>query len=214
MIFLIMTSSWSSSIILLMAFLPVVSATTQDPFPDLPFQAFAEFVQENFSSKVSLATVLVVLFSTTSDPDLLNLHARAQNPGKGEYRQSITTWMKALARALEEKLGDHVDRLFQRSERKSSMSSQQVINGISVKLDGLSRLLDLHPYDDSGRRLKQLKAVSTKEIEPALVICPASMECQTVSCNCQHILLHTRDRDVPRVTSIKGIKIHDEVHVL
>jgi len=74
MIFLIMTSSWSSSIILLMAFLPVVSATTQDPFPDLPFQAFAEFVQENFSSKVSLATLLVVLFSTTSNPDLLNLH--------------------------------------------------------------------------------------------------------------------------------------------
>src|SRR5882762_4401015 len=60
MIFLIMTSSWSSSIILLMAFLPVVSATTQDPFPDLPFQAFAEFVQENFSSKVSLATVVLL----------------------------------------------------------------------------------------------------------------------------------------------------------
>jgi len=94
------------------------------------------------------------------------------------------------------------------------MSSQQVINGISVKLDGLSRLLDLHPYDDSGRHLKQLKAVSTKEIEPALVICPTSMECQTVSCNRRHILLDTRDRDVPRVTLIKGIKIHDEVHVL
>ena len=35
-----------------------------------------------------------------------------------------------------------------------------------------------------------------------------------MSCNGQYFLLDTRDRDVPRVTLIKGAKTHDGVHVL
>ena len=82
----------------------VSAAPDHNPYSDITFQAFSQFVEQNFSSKVSLATVLVVLFTTTSNPDLLNLHARQQNPLQGEHGQTITGWMKALACALEENL--------------------------------------------------------------------------------------------------------------
>ena len=57
--------------------LPTVAAMpTQDHFPDVTFKVFSEFVIQNFSSQVSLATVLLVLFSLTENPDLLNLHPK------------------------------------------------------------------------------------------------------------------------------------------
>jgi len=209
----LLTSPWS--IILLIGHLPMVSAAPDhNPYSDITFQAFSQFVVQNFSSKVSLATVLVVLFTTTSNPDLLNLHARQQNPVQGERGQTISGWIKALARALEEKLGDNVDRLFKQSEHKENMQSNQINSGISIKLDTLSKVLKFYPYDTNGKRQKALKPVSEKEIEPAYVICPTSMECQTVSCNGQYFLLDKRDRDVPRVTLIKGAKTYDGVHVL
>ena len=77
--------------------LPMVSAApAHTPFSGTTFQEFSKFVQENFSSGISLATVLVVLFTTTSNPDLLNLHARQQNPLPGEATHVISGWMKAL----------------------------------------------------------------------------------------------------------------------
>jgi hypothetical protein len=66
-------------------------------------------------------------------------------------------------------------------------------------------------YDVYRKRQKALKPVSEKEIEPAYVICPTSIECQTVSCNGQYFLLDTINRDVPQVTLIKT---HDGVYVL
>jgi CxC5 like cysteine cluster associated with KDZ transposases/CxC6 like cysteine cluster associated with KDZ transposases len=193
----------------------VASATpSHSPFSDTTFQEFARFVQENFSSRISLATVLVVLFTTTSNPDLLNLHARQQNPLPGEAAQVISGWTKALGRALEERLGNDADRLFKKSEQKPVMNVNQVQSGIGMKLDLLSKLLKLYPYDALGQSQHSLKPVSEKDTEPVYVICPASMECQTVSCNRRSIRLDTRDRDVPRVTLIKGTKIHDGVHVL
>src|SRR6204780_2100998 len=126
-------SPWS--IILLVGFLPVVSAApAHSPFSGTTFQEFSKFVQENFSSKVSLATVLVVLFTTTSNPDLFNLHARQQNPVQGEHGQKISGWIKALACALKEKLGDDVDRLFKQSEHKGSMQSNKMNSAINIKL--------------------------------------------------------------------------------
>ena len=83
----------------------------------------------------------MVLFTTTSNPDLLNLHARQQNPVQEEHGQTISGWMKALAHALEEKLGDDVDRLFKQSEHKGKMQSKQINSAISIKLDILSKVL-------------------------------------------------------------------------
>ena len=201
--------------ILLIGFLPVVSASpSRSPFSGTTFQEFSQFVEQNFSSGVSLATVLVVLFTTTNNPDLLNLHARQQNPSPVETAQIVSGWMKALVRALEEKLADNVDRLFKKSEQKPKLDANQVQNAIGIKLDSLSKLLKLYPYDSHGKYQRALKPVSEKDIEPALVICPISMQCQTMSCNHRSIRLDTRDRDVPRVTLIKGTKIYDGVHVL
>jgi hypothetical protein len=115
----LLASPWS--IVILIGYLPVVSAAPDhNLFSDITFQAFSQFVEQNFSSKVSLATVLVVLFTTTSNPDLFNLHARQQNPLQGEHCQTISGWMKALACALEEKLGDDVDRLLNNQNIKET----------------------------------------------------------------------------------------------
>jgi hypothetical protein len=85
------------AMILLIGVLPVVSAPTHSPFSDITFQEFSTFIEHNFSSGISLATVLVVLFTTTSNPDLLNLHAQQQNPLICETAQVVSDWMKALA---------------------------------------------------------------------------------------------------------------------
>ena len=75
--------------------------------------------------------MLVVLFTTTSNPDLFNLHARQQNPMQGERGQTIIDWIKALAHALEKKLGDDVDRFLKASEQKRNMQSNQVNSAIA-----------------------------------------------------------------------------------
>jgi hypothetical protein len=107
-----------------------------------------------------------------------------------------------------------VDRLFQKSERKPSLTDNEVHSAIGMKLDMLSKLLGLYPYNTKGKHRQVLKPVSEKDIEPVHVICPMSMECQTVSCNHRALLQDTRDRDVPRVTLIKGTRIYDRIHVL
>jgi hypothetical protein len=94
------------------------------------------------------------------------------------------------------------------------MQSGQMNSAISIKLAILSKVLKFYPYDTNGKHQKALKSVSEKVIEPTYVICPTSMECQTVSCNGQYFLLDTRNCDVPQVTLIKGAKIYDGVHVL
>src|SRR6202040_837259 len=165
------------------------TAINPGPFTGTTFQEFSHFVEQNFSSGVSLATVLVVLFTTTNNTDLLNLPARQQNPLSGESAQVVSGWMKALVRALEDKLGDNMDRLFKKSEQKSKLDVNRVQNAIGVKLDSLSKLLKLYPYDTHGQFQQALKPVSEKDIEPAHVICPMSMQCQTVSCNQRSIRL-------------------------
>src|ERR1700685_1606847 len=157
----LLASSWS--IILLIGHLPMVStAPDHNPFFDITFQVFSQFVEQNFSSKVSLATVLVVLFTTTSNPDLFNLHARQQNPVQGEHGQKISGWIKALACALKEKLGDDVDRLFKQSEHKASMQSNKMNSAINIKLDTLSKVLKFYSYDTNGKHKKAFKVVSEK----------------------------------------------------
>jgi hypothetical protein len=86
------------AMILLIGVLPVVSAApTHSPFSDITFQEFSTFIEHNFSLGISLATVLVVLFTTTSNPDLLNLYAQQQNPLIDETVQVVSGWMKTLA---------------------------------------------------------------------------------------------------------------------
>jgi hypothetical protein len=203
------------SFVLLVGLLPVVSAApSDDPFSGITFKAFSEFVKQNFSSRISLTTVLVVLFTMTNNSDVLNLHARQQHPVGDERLQMSSGWLKALARALDGKLGQDTGQLFKTADNLSKLNNDQRNSAIAVKLNSLHKLLDLSPYDNEGvfrqSRYKQVR----KEIEPAYVIAPASMQCQTQTCNGRSFLIHTRDRDIPKVTLIKGSKIYEEVHVL
>jgi len=38
-------------------FCPIAAAAELDPFPDVTFKVFSDFISNNFSSKISLATV-------------------------------------------------------------------------------------------------------------------------------------------------------------
>ena len=86
------------------AWLPMVSAESDfDKFPNVTFKVFSDFVQHQFSWDVSLKTVLIVLFSLTSNPDLLGLHALQQHSrAEGEIRQPLSGWIKVLSWALQE----------------------------------------------------------------------------------------------------------------
>src|SRR6202034_3509808 len=168
------------SFVLLVALLPVVSAApNNDPFSGITFKAFSEFVEQHFSSKISLTTVLVVLFTLTNNSDVLNLHAHQQHPLPDECLQMISGWLKALACALDEKLGQDTGRPFQTTDNFPNLNNDQRNSTIAIKLNSLYKLLDLSPYDNEGvfhqSRYKQVR----KEIEPAYVISPTYMQCQT-----------------------------------
>jgi hypothetical protein len=201
----------------LLGHLPVAMGASldQDAFPNISFKLFSTFVENNFSTKVSLATVLTVLFTLTNNPDLLNLHARQQQRFFAEEQsQQISGWIKALSRALEEKLGNTTNTLFQRSEGSSQLSIDQTTATLGMKLDKLSKLLKLHPYDKDGQFRQKLKPISEKDIEPALIICPSVMECETSTCNPRSLLQNTDSRDIPKVTFIKGTRIYDNTLVV
>ncbi len=107
-----------------MGLIPVVSAApNHEALSNITFRVFAEFVEENFSSTVSLATVLVTLFTISDNSDLLSLHSRMQHPKMDERSHTITGW--TLACALSEKLGqNNTKRLFKRSEEMSDHDNE------------------------------------------------------------------------------------------
>jgi len=164
--------------------MPTACAISEDAFPDISFRVFSQFVEKQFSPDVTLASILAVLFSLIDNTDLLNLHAHQQNPSSpGENHIALSGWIKALARALVDKLGNESDTLFRTSESKTQMTSDMATTTIASKLDDLSKLLDLYPYDKYGQFTGKLNPVSRSAVEPALVICPATMECETETCH-------------------------------
>ena len=177
-------------------------AATPDctPFPGVSFRMFSEFVDDNFSSGVSLSSVLVVLFSLTENPDLLNLHARQRNPGyPGENNIIVSGWMKALARGLFQNLGNASNTLFQKTEGRDQMTEDGALNAVGVKLDALAKILDRYPYDTDGKMTGKLKPVSHEAIKAVHMICPNVMACETTDCNPRSLLQTTRWVDVPQV---------------
>jgi hypothetical protein len=196
--------------------LPMVRASPmENEFPSLSFKMFNQFIEQNFSSKISLATVLVLLFTLTENPDLLNLHARQQNPKcEGETCTAASGWIKSLARVLRDTLGQDHTKMFKKSENYSQMSGDQIISTISMKLDAFSKKLGLHSYDQNGAYKGNLKPVSHQSIEPIHMICPNAVECETVGCHCRSLLQITKARDIPKVTLIKGSKIFENAYVL
>jgi len=86
----------------MLAIIPGVTAGSgQTPFPNIKFHAFSDFINFNFSSQVSLATVLLVLFSMLENPELLNLHAHIKHPEhQGERKIHASSWLTKFAYAF------------------------------------------------------------------------------------------------------------------
>lgn len=175
------------------SFLP--SATAFNPeqkFPDISFQDFSTFILENFSSKVSLSTVLMALFSMTNNPELLSLHARHQISS----HLSVSSWMNCLASAILERLDENASRLYHKKEVFSTMDEQKKITTLSTKLDEFSKLLNLYPVDKNNQFKGKLKVTSNLAIEPVYIIAPNTPVCLTESCNLHAVTRETRDQDI------------------
>lgn len=198
-------------------YLPGVSATpTSGTFPDIPFSVFAQFIEDNFSHRITLTTVLALLFSLTQNTDLLNLHARQQNPRcAGERRQPMTGWMKAFVWGIQAHLGNRTKHLFQPSEHQSQLSDQDQCTAIGRKMDQMAKCLGLYPYDEHGQQHAWLAPIShTHLIAGVRLLCPSSVECVTASCQPRALRQATRERDVPQVRLIEGSQSHSQAYVL
>ncbi|KAF8233224.1 hypothetical protein L208DRAFT_1073134, partial [Tricholoma matsutake] len=196
--------------------LPITLASSiESPFPDIPFKLFSHFLTTNFSSKLSLLTALVILFSLTENPDLLNLHAWQQYVKcQGEHHAQASGWIKALAHALKKQVDSSVLRSTQMKNVKKGMDKEKEIIALGFKLDSLAKLLHLHPYNANEQYQGKLQPISNKSIQPALAICPNAMECQTLACKSCSLHQITHIQDIPHVTLIKDATIHDNVPVL
>ena len=201
---------------IMLALIPVTYAMPagESPFPDVTFKDFSQFIGQHFSSKISLSTVLVILFSLTENPDLLNLHARQQYVQcEGENQIALSAWMKGFAHAVKKSIDQNQRKPLKMKNVAKVMDEEGEIAAFSFKLDALAKLLDLHPYNEHGELEDKLQPVSHKLIQPVHVLCPNSMECETASCNSRSLLQSTRTRDIPQVTLIKNSVIYDNVFV-
>lgn len=190
------------------------SGPDKSPFCDIPFEQFSEFIGTNFNSNISLSTVLLLLFSMTENPDLLNLHAKQKHPISGETKSTLNGWIIALATAVHAKLDSKVMQLFQQ-DIKAHYPETNIIKDIATKLDGFSDLLKLSPY--KRRRFhSKLQPMSYDEIKGVRLICPLSMICTTagLECNGRSVHKNTRTRDATKAILIEGTTVHDDVVVL
>ena len=179
---------------IMLALIPVTYAMPagEHPFPDITFKEFSQFIGQHFSSKISLSTVLVILFSLTENPDLLNLHARQQYVQcVGENQIALSGWMKGLARAVKKSIDQNQRKPLKMKNVVKVMDEEGEITAFSFKLDALAKLLDLHPYNEHGQLEDKLQSVSHKLIQPVHVLCPNLMECETASCNSRSLLQST-----------------------
>jgi len=190
------------------------AVSSEMPFPDISFKDFSKFVNSNFGPQVSLTTVLLVLFTMTENPDLLNLHARQKNPQQiGELKQSSSGWIRAMARSLIDRLEVKTNSLFTESEHPETLGND-LITPLTAKLDKLMDVLKLNPFSKSGKLKKKLQTISHQEITAIHLICPQSMECEDTECDPCGLHQATDNRDIPKVMLIKGNKIYKNVAVL
>lgn len=193
-------------------YIPLVTAAPQTQgFPDVPFYIFSNFIQDTFSSNVSLATVLLVLFSLTENTELLSLHARQQNPKfKGENKTVASGWMRALSHALLHQLKGDFQNLFHNKEFPDEENQQ--ITKLCTKLDKFAILLNLTSYNH--RNQGKLLPVSYDAIKGIPTICPDTPICLNSKCEPRGLLQASMLRDIPLVTLIKDNTVFQDVPVL
>ena len=99
-------------------------------------------------------------------------------------------------------------------QKAKTIDSDHQITAIGEKLDRLAKTLKLYPYNNHGKLQGRLKPISHASIQPAQVVCPNAVVCETMTCNPRSLVQITKVWDIPRVTLIKGSTIHENVHVL
>jgi CxC5 like cysteine cluster associated with KDZ transposases len=216
-VFVILKYIWFLAILAGIALLPTAHALPSTPFPDILFTNFSQLIQDEFGPDVTLTTVLTILLSLTSNPELLNLHARQQNPNpvcSGEIRQSVTGWMKAFVWSLQRKLGNAIDDLFHTSEGLSEMSRGQRITAIGKKMDNVIHGLGLYPYNQHGRLRQWIGEVDNSSITPIRLLCPSNALCVTHDCQPRALHQDTREANVAHVTLVQGTQEFCDVAVL
>ena len=194
----------------LLAWLPVVAAAEEQPFPDIKFSVFSQFIQSNFDSTITLSTVVMLLLTITENVSLLTLHGRQQNAVyPGEKSSTATGWIRALARQVLMKVGE-------RSilDERSSMTVDERARALGLKLDLFAKLLKLYPCNKKGKFIGRIKPISNRDIQPVHMICPDAVVCETDTCNPRSLVQHTVPRDMPLVKLIKNFCVYEQVPVL
>ena len=129
---------------------------------------------------------------------------------QGEKKQTMSGWMKALARALEERLGSNVKTLMKHKELPELLSDDALTNPIATKLDTMANVLKLMPvFSKSGKLKSKLATISQHEIAAVHIICPASMECEDINCKPFALAQDTHSWDIPKVTLIRYYNIQE-----
>ena len=194
----------------LLALLPVVSATEEQPFPDLPFSVFSKFIQTNFDSSITLSTVLMVLLTMTDSVHLLSLHGHQHKAIFPQEKSTIATgWIRALARQVLIKVEGKPFMV-----ERSNDTVDEKVRSLGLKLNSLAMLLRLHPYNEKGKYMGRIKPISQRDIQPVYIICPEAVVCETTTCNPHALIQHTKNRDIPFVTLIKNFQIYEQIPVL
>jgi hypothetical protein len=117
--------SFLTRLCIIFAFVPLVTAAPQtQPFPNLPFKVFSTFVEQPFGSNISLATMLLLLFTMTENPELLSLHARQQHSAEGENKTVASGWICSLSRTIMHQLKDDIKTVFRPGEYQSKQNHQ------------------------------------------------------------------------------------------
>ena len=194
---------------------PVVSAKGERPFPDIPFKTFSMFIEDHFSSTVTLSVVLMTLFTLTENVDLLSLHFR-QRTGEKENEKSTpaTGWIRCLGYALNARLKETNSHLLKRSEVHNDMTDEKIAIYLGLKMDAFAKLLGLYPCRNNGKFKGNLKPVSLKATQPVHIICPGVAVCQTQTCNQTALYQWSRQRDIPQVKLIQNFSAYENVPVL
>lgn len=214
---MILKNLWLLVLLAGAALLPTAHALPTTPFPDMLFTDFSQLIQDQFGADITLTTVLMILFSLTSNPDLLNLHARQQNPNpmcSGELRQSVTGWMKAFVWSLQNRLGTTTDDLFQPSDGLPNMNRDQRLTAIGEKMNNVVHGLGLYPYNQRGRLRQWIGEIDDSSISPIRLLCPSNAMCVTSDCEPRALRQDTRERNVACVTLCQGTQVFHNVAVL
>jgi len=138
-------------LLLFMFFCPGVQAT-QGAFPNITFEVFSAFITDTFGPKISLSTVLMLLFTLNENTDLLNMHSRSRNK-QFDYEQIRTssTWMNILSHSIQKNTArKRMKTLFKMNEIPDDLLGEQATELTSIKLDAFAKLLGLNPYDSDG----------------------------------------------------------------